>query len=134
MSSSSPPSVVVEWSADADDRRPSRAEGERALLRRCGVDDRRDARDPVGRKATELRVTHDQRFVRRVVDAVDLVGGHVAVDPLHAGSKACEDAAGFLRDLLEFRRAQLAGTGYVPLDHELRHVTLPTMVIGWRRW
>src|SRR5688572_28103550 len=103
----------------------SRAEGERALLRGRGIDHGCDTRDPVGRKAAKLRVPHDERLVRGVVDAVDPIGRHVAVDPLHAGPEAAEDAAGFLRDFLQFRRAQLACARYVPFNHELRHVTLP---------
>ena len=70
-------------------------------------------------------MAHDQQLIRRVVDAVDPVGGHVALDPVHAGPEAAQHAAGLLRDFLEFRRTQLACARNVPFNDELRHVILP---------
>src|SRR5689334_3966895 len=90
-------------------------------LRGGRIDDSQDPRDAIGRKAAEFRMSPDQRFVLRVIHAVDPVIGDVAVHPLHAGTEARENPAGLLRNAFELCRAELASTGNIALDHELRH-------------
>jgi serine/threonine protein kinase len=70
-------------------------------LRRRRVDHRRDLGHPVGREATLPGMLAHHGFVRRAIDAVDLVAGHLAVDPLDLRAHLVEHAAGLLGDGLE---------------------------------
>src|SRR5205823_4293207 len=72
-------------------------------------------------EAALLRVLAHHLLVRRHVDAVDLVAGHVALDPLDLRPEALQDAARLLRDRLQLLRAELAGAGDLTLDEVLRH-------------
>src|SRR5215210_1440380 len=56
-------------------------------LRRRGVDHTLDLGDLVGREAALFGVLADQLLARSVVDAENLVGGHVALDPLNLRSE-----------------------------------------------
>src|SRR5207249_3400021 len=60
-------------------------------------------------------------FVRRDVDTVDLVVGHVALEPLDFRPHGLEDSARFLRNRVEFLPGQLSRARDLALDHELRH-------------
>src|SRR5690606_11147 len=57
------------------------------------IDHRRHLRHTVGGKATLLRMLANEVLVRRDVDTVDLVAGHVAVQPLHLGAELAEHPA-----------------------------------------
>src|SRR5262245_10070512 len=75
-------------------------------------------------------------LIRRNVNAVDLVVGDVALDPLDLRPHAVQDAARFLRDGLQLLHRQFPGSGDVPLDHELGHYALlsygHTERVTWR--
>jgi len=86
-----------------------------------GVDDGADERDLVGGKAAHLGVFVDGGLVGRDVDAVDLVAGDEALDPLELGADGGDDAAGFLGDGLELVRGEVAGSGDLALDDEFGH-------------
>src|SRR5207249_1236950 len=68
-----------------------------------------------------LRVLAHHLFARRHVHAVDLVAGHVALDPLDLRPEALQHAARLLRDRLQLLRAELAGAGDLTLDEVLGH-------------
>src|SRR5262249_38784762 len=90
-------------------------------LGRRRVDDRFDFRDAVRRKSALLRVFADQCLAGRVVNAIDLVGGDVAVDPLNLRAEVLEHPAGFLRDGLESLGRHIARAGDFAFNHVLRH-------------
>src|SRR5690349_19572154 len=72
-------------------------------LRRRRIDDGRDPHDLVRGEATQLRVASHQRLLARVIDAIQLVGRDIALNPLHARSEAGQHAAGLLRNGLQLR-------------------------------
>ena len=77
--------------------------------------------DTIRRKASTLGVLQNQFFIRCDVNAVDLVVGHIAVDPLDLGTHLLEHAAGLLGDALQRVGAELAGPGDVTFDNEPGH-------------
>ena len=95
------------------------------LFGRGRIDDVAHLRDAVGRKAGVLRMLPDQLGIGRAVDAVDLVIGDVAMDPLDVGSHILEHAAGLLRRALQLPARERAGTGHFTFDHELGHGETP---------
>src|ERR1019366_2889171 len=88
------------------------------------TDDRPDGGDSIGRKPSLAGVFAHHLFIRCDVDAVDLVVGDETFQPLHLWTKLLENAAGLLRDGLEFRLGQFAGVRNLPLDYIFRHGTL----------
>src|ERR1700674_259916 len=83
-----------------------------------------NCRDASRREAALARMVAHGLFVRRDINAVDLVVGDVAFHPLHLGHRA-QHAARLLRDALQLRRCQLPRTWNFPLDQKLRHLTPP---------
>lgn len=78
----------------------------------CGgrIDHLRHFRNPIGWEPALFRVFPDHLFIWRKVDAVDLVAGHVALDPLDLWPELPQDPAGFLGDALELIPGELSGT------------------------
>ena len=58
--------------------------------------------------AAELRVLADQFGVGGEIDAIDLVVGDVALDPLNVGTEAAQNRTGFLRDRFEMSCAKIS--------------------------
>jgi len=69
---------------------------DRSALRCRGVDDGLDGRDDIGGKSSVGGVTADDVFVWGDVDAVDLVGRDIGVDPLDLRTDVPDDGAGVL--------------------------------------
>src|SRR6476660_5426696 len=65
----------------------------------------------------------NELFVGGDVDAVNLIAGDVAVDPLNLGAELTQDSAGCLGDRFEFITGQVSGTGNLALDNVLGHGT-----------
>jgi hypothetical protein len=59
-----------------------------------GIDDRPDFRNPVGGEATHLGVLADHGFIGRDVDAIDLVVGDEALNPLNLGPQLMQYSTG----------------------------------------
>src|SRR5687768_2588855 len=91
------------------------------LFRGGRVDHRLDLDDLVGREASALRMLADDVFARRAINAVDLVFGDIAVDPLDLRPELAQDLARGLRGHLQVRRPELADSGHFTLDDILRH-------------
>src|SRR5579863_5781730 len=64
----------------------------------CGIDNAFYFRDRIGRETALPGVFANDLLVGCVVDAVDLVAGDVAVDPLNFGAELTQDSAGSLGD------------------------------------
>src|SRR3546814_3829646 len=77
--------------------------------------------DAVGGEARGLGMPPDEILARRAVDAVDLVVGNVAMDPLDFRAQVPQHAARALRRALEVVLAQLSGARHLSFNHELRH-------------
>ena len=59
--------------------------------RTCGVDESSYGRDAVGGNAYAPGMLSDGRIVRSEIDAVDLVAGYVAVEPLDRGAHGLQN-------------------------------------------
>src|SRR5262249_32587476 len=92
-----------------------------------GVDEAPDGRDPIRRDPDLLRVLADRLFVRTEVDAVDLVSGHVAVEPLDLGAHPSQDLDGLPGHRLELGVRELACSRDLALDHEFGHGRPPRL-------
>src|SRR5688500_17573593 len=102
-------------------RRPSATSG--VTLGGGRADDGGDGRDLVGGATALGRVLPDHLLVGRHVHAVDLVGCHVALDPLDLRPQLLQHAARLLRDSAQLIRAELACPWNLALDH-----------VSWHRW
>ena len=71
-------------------------------------------------------VLQDHFDVRRDVDTVNLLIGHVAVDPLNLRSQLAEHAARLLRDGLKLFSRKLPRPRDVTLNQILRHCQSPS--------
>ncbi len=63
----------------------------------------------------------DDVFAGGDVDAVDLVGGDVGVDPLDVGADVADDGAGVPGGGYELVGREIADAGHVAFDEELWH-------------
>src|SRR5205085_3475234 len=95
----------------------------RRLFRGRRIDDRSDLVDLIGGKAAALGMLADQILVGGAIDAINLVVGDVAVDPLDLRPEITEDGAGGLRGHLEVFGTELPSTRHFSLDHKFWHVT-----------
>src|SRR3974377_1433098 len=75
-----------------------------------------------GKRGARGGVFADCGFVRSQIDAVDLVAGDVALEPLDFRAHAFEDGQRFAGDFLKLGIGHVAGTGYFSLDNKLRHM------------
>ena len=89
------------------------------------VDDRSDLTDLVGRESAEFGMLPDEIFVRRDVDAVDLVISDIALKPLDFGSKLVQHGTGGLRYPLKIGGAEFACARNVTFDYKFRHSVFP---------
>lgn len=96
------------------------------------IDDRRDNADAVYGEAAEFGVAADGGLVGGDVDAVDLVFGNVAVDPLDVRSEGSEHVAGLLTDRLQLAWREAAGSSDIPLDQEFGHGAIVRGMAGGR--
>src|SRR4029078_4639202 len=95
------------------------------LLRRRRIDDVADLADLVRWKAAALRMLADDVFVRCAIDAVDLVVGDVAVDPLDVRAKVRRNGATRLGRTLEIGWPSRTDPRHFALDNILRHALSP---------
>src|SRR5260370_2361123 len=102
---------------------PTNADWRDGLLSRGRVDYGPDFRDLVSRKAALPRVFAYSVLIRSDIDAINLVLGYIAVQPLHLGTKISENAAGFLGDRLQLLWLQISCSWNLPLDHVFWHQT-----------
>src|SRR5688572_14669576 len=65
-----------------------------------------------------------ETFIRRHVDAVDLVVGDVALQPLHVRPQVAKHGTRLLRCALQVGGCESAGARHVSLDDELGHEQL----------
>ena len=68
------------------------------LLRACRVEKSAHGGDAIGRKPYAPGVFLDGRFVRGEIDAVHLVAGYVAMEPLDLGTHSLQNVDRLLRD------------------------------------
>src|SRR3954469_22354555 len=89
---------------------------------RCsGINYRLDFRDLVGRKISLAGVFSYHLLIGRDVDAVNLVIGYVAMDPLNLRAEFAEYSTGFLRDSLKLVWRQLSRAWKVAFDDVFGH-------------
>ena len=67
----------------------------------------------------------DQGIAGCAVDAVNLVAGDIALNPLDLAAEFRENAAGCPGDCLEFGRCEIAGSGNFSFDYISGHDYLP---------
>lgn len=96
------------------------------------IDDRRHNADAVYGEAAEFGVAADGCLIGGDVDAVDLVFGDVAVDPLDLRSEGAEHVAGLLADGLKLAWREAAGSSDIPLDQEFGHEVIVRGMAGGR--
>src|ERR1700733_6839231 len=96
----------------------------RSSLRRRWVDHPPHLRYTVRRKPALLRVLPHRRFVRRNVDAVNLVVRHEALYPLDLRPHLTQHSTRLLRNAVQLVFAQLARSRNLALDHKLWHGVL----------
>src|ERR1700722_5124652 len=92
-----------------------------ALFRISGLKQAAHCGYAIRRNSSALGMFADHRFVRREVDAVDLVAGHVAVQPLNVVPQAANRSHRPLRYFTELSVAEITDTGNVAFDYEFRH-------------
>jgi hypothetical protein len=88
------------------------------------IDDGFHLGDGIGWKAALGGMIADHLLIGGIVDAVNLVAGDIAVDPLDLGAKGAEHSAGSLGDSLELIGGQLPRAGDLAFDNVLGHGTL----------
>src|SRR5438552_7070624 len=98
-----------------------------------GIDDRANLAHGVDWNSAAPRVLANDVLVLGVVHAVDLVGGDIAVDPLHVGSQSLEHLVGLRGDVAKILGGQLPGAGDGSFDEVLTHFSLPFLASTWRR-
>src|SRR6266404_5921679 len=91
----------------------------RLALRRCRIDDRLYFGDAIGREAPLLGMVAHHLFIWRDVDAINLVVGDIALQPLNLWPEISEHSARFLRDRLQLVLRQFTGIRNLALDNVL---------------
>src|SRR3954452_25293638 len=104
---------------------PTRTGHRRGLLAARRIDHRRHQADALRREPTATGVLVDDVLVGCDVDAVDLVGRHVALDPPDLGAEAGDHLVGLGADVVQLLGRQLAGSGQWSFDHVLGHCRDP---------
>src|SRR6185436_13377504 len=87
-----------------------------------------DRNDLVRREPADRRMLADQVLVVGKIDAIDLVAGDVALDPLDACADLVDRAARSLRDVDQLFLREIAGARNLALDDVLRH---GCYLLGW---
>lgn len=98
-------------------------------FRSCRVNHSPDCGDPIRGEASPSRVFPDGRLVRSEVDAVNLVAGYVAVQPLDLGTHCLQNADRFLRDFLQLGVGKFPGSRNFAFDDEFGHRHTPDALI-----
>src|ERR1700756_1065376 len=80
-----------------------------------------DGRDAISRKASALCVLANGSLVWSEINAVNLVAGDVALQPLNLRAHAPKNGQRFAGDLTEFRVRQISSSWNFSFDHKLRH-------------
>src|SRR5208337_2803608 len=93
-------------------------------LRRRRVDDPLDLRNAIGGESAQCGVLPDGVGVRSHIDAIQLVVGHEAFEPLNLRPYPPKYCARLLRNRLQFVCCQLSRAGNLPLDYILWHGSL----------
>src|SRR6516165_7266810 len=93
----------------------------RYLGRTGARDDGFNFADAISGEAALHCMFADGCFIGCDVDAVNLVGGDVAVHPLDLGTQVAEDATGLLRDCVKFFGLEVARSGDVAFDDVFGH-------------
>ena len=78
-------------------------------------------RDTVGWHSCAARMLPNAVFIRREVNAIDLILGHVTMEPLNLrphGTQSLQRSQGHLPDL---HIGQASGARYLAFDYKLRH-------------
>src|SRR6185437_2156004 len=105
-------------------------EGSAELFGAGGIDARAHLRHLVGGKAAASGVLPNEGFVRGDVDAVDLVVGDEALDPLDPGPEVAQHAARGGGDSLPIGCREFPGAGDLAFDDESGHVDLLADLAG----
>ena len=66
---------------------PVKCAADPSFLGSCRLDNSLDSRNVIRRKSAETRVLLDHLLIRRDVDAIKLVVGHIALNPLNLRSQ-----------------------------------------------
>jgi len=93
----------------------------RRSFRACRVEKTAHGGDAVGGNAGSLGMFSDGRLVRSEVNAVHLVAGYVAVEPLDSGH-SLEDIDRLLGKFPQLSVGKTSRTWDFPFDDEFRHV------------
>src|SRR6267378_5412643 len=91
------------------------------LLGACRVEQSAHGGDAIGRKAYALGVLLDGRLVRGKIDAVHLVAGYVAMEPLDLGTHSLENIDRLLGDFPQLGVRQISGSRNFALDDKFGH-------------
>src|SRR3989442_12421566 len=92
-----------------------------SAFRGGGIDDRLHFRDAIGRKAALRRVLAYGLLVGCDVNTIDLVVGHVAMQPLNLRTQLLKHPARCLGDSLQLLRRQLSCAWDFSFDYVLWH-------------
>ena len=104
------------------------------LFGRSGIDHPLDFGNAVGREAAFLGMLQDHFLVGSNVDTVDLVFGHVTLDPLDRGAKFVQNAAGLLGNCLHVLGADVPAPGISLSITYLGIVVLPSILDFGNPW
>jgi hypothetical protein len=91
------------------------------LFRACRVEQPAHGGDAIGRNACALGVFPDGLLVRSQVHAVDLVAGHVAVEPLDLGTHSLQNTDRLLGNFPQLRVSKISGSRDFAFDDEFGH-------------
>ena len=94
-------------------------------IARGRIDDAGYLFNTIGRKAALLGMFANRLLVVGNVNAIHLVAGDIALQPLNLRAHLIQDAAGFLGNALQVRRAQRAGIRNVAFDNVFWHGLSP---------
>jgi hypothetical protein len=90
-------------------------------LRRRWVDESADSGYAIGRKTDALSVFLDGRLVRRKVNAVNLVAGYIAMEPLDLRAHSLQNADRLLGDFPQLSFGKTSGPRDFAFNHKFEH-------------
>src|ERR1700737_4991828 len=91
------------------------------LLRGCRVDKPAHGGDAIGRKTYASGMFLDGRLVWRKIDAVHLVAGYVAMEPLDLRTHPLQNVGRLLGDFTQLAVGYISGSRDFAFDDELGH-------------
>jgi hypothetical protein len=95
------------------------------LLRACRVEEAANGGDAIGRKACAPGMFLNARLVRCEVDAVHLVAGDVAMEPLDLGTHSLQNVDRLLGDFPQLGVGQIPSSGDFAFNDIFRHACNP---------